>query len=355
MVMRDLPSPRPTFVLARGAYDAPTERVTPGTPAAILPYPKDLPPNRLGLARWLVSPSNPLTARVFANRYWAMAFGRGIVSTADDFGSQGQMPTHPELLDWLATTLVSSGWDGKALLRTIVTSATYRQSSIVDAEARAADPDNAWLARGPSFRMPAEQVRDASLAASGLLVRSIGGPSVYPYQPEGLWESLVAGARYPQSSGEGLYRRSLYTAWKRTAPPPSAVGFDASERLACIVTRQRTNTPQQALILLNDPQYVESARVLAEEVVRAGGTPVERITRAMRRVISRRPSPTELAHLTRLHDVERARFAGNPAAATAVLATGERPRDATLDPVDLAAWTVVTSTIMNLDEAVFSR
>ena len=355
MVMRELATRRPTFVLARGAYDAPTDQVSPGTPAAVLPFPKDLPPNRLGLARWLVAPSNPLTARVFANRYWAMAFGRGIVATADDFGSQGQMPSHPELLDWLATTLVKSGWDGKALLRTIVTSATYRQVSIVDAEARAADPDNVWLARGPSFRMPAEQVRDAALSASGLLVRRIGGPSVYPYQPAGLWESLVAGATYPQSSGEGLYRRSLYTAWKRTAPPPSAIGFDASERLACTITRQRTNTPQQALILLNDPQYVESARVLAEQVMRAGATPPDRIAYAMRRVVSRRPSATELARLARLHDTERARYAATPAAAVALLSTGERPRDATLDPVDLAAWTVVTSTIMNLDEAVFSR
>jgi hypothetical protein len=355
MVMRELPEPRPTFVLARGAYDAPAEPVSPGTPAAILPFARDLPPTRLGLASWLLSPSHPLTARVFANRAWAMAFGRGLVPTAEDFGSQGQMPSHPELLDWLATTYVQSGWDTKALLRTIVTSATYRQSSVAEPQARAADPDNVWLARGPSFRLPMEQVRDGALAASGLLVRRIGGPSVYPYQPPGLWESLVAGAMYPQSTGEGLYRRSLYTAWKRTAPPPSAIGFDASERLTCIVSRQRTNTPQQALILLNDPQYVESARVLAEQVMRRGETPAARVTYAMRQVIAREPSPTEVSRLADLYESERARFAGNRASALALLATGERPRDPALDPVDLAAWTIVASTVMNLDEAVFSR
>ena len=355
MVMRELPTPRPTYILARGAYDAPTTRVEPGTPASVLPFPKDLPRTRLGLARWLLSPSHPLTARVFVNRYWAQAFGRGLVATAEDFGSQGRMPTHPALLDWLATTFVRDGWNAKALQRLIVTSATYRQASVGDASARAADPDNTWLARGPAYRMSVEQVRDAALAASGLLVRNIGGPSVYPYQPPGLWESLAAGAMYPQSTGEGLYRRSLYTAWKRAAPPPSAIGFDASERLTCIVTRQRTNTPQQALILLNDPQFVESARILAEQVVRAAPTPEARITRAYRHVLTRGPSPSEIAELTRLLEREQARYAASREAASALLATGERPRDASLDPVELAAWTVVTSTIMNLDEAVFLR
>ncbi len=355
MVMRDLPSPRPTFLLARGAYDAPTERVEPATPRAILPFGKDLPPNRLGLARWLLSADHPLTARVFVNRYWAMLFGQGLVPTAEDFGSQGRMPSHPQLLDWLATTLVSSGWDTKALLKTMVMSATYRQSSVATPAQRADDPDNTWLARGPSFRLPLEQVRDASLAASGLLVRTIGGRSVYPYQPPGVWEALVAGAVYPQSTGDALYRRSLYTAWKRTAPPPSAIAFDASERLTCIVTRQRTNTPQQALVLLNDPQYVESARVLAEQAMRAGTTPAERIAFTMRRVLSRAPSESEAAHLARLHETTREAYAKDEAAATALLGTGERPRDPSLDAADLAAWTIVTSTIMNLDEAVFSR
>ncbi|BCS30980.1 hypothetical protein TBR22_A01810 [Luteitalea sp. TBR-22] len=355
MAMRELPTPRPTFILARGAYDAPTTRVQPGTPAALLPFPKDLPPNRLGLAKWLLSPSHPLTARVFVNRYWAMAFGRGLVATAEDFGSQGRMPTHPALLDWLATTFVRDGWNAKAMQRLIVTSATYRQASVVDAAARAADPDNTWLARGPAYRMSVEQVRDAALAVSGLLVRRIGGPSVYPYQPAGLWESLAAGARYPQSTGEGLYRRSLYTAWKRAAPPPSAIGFDASERLTCIVTRQRTNTPQQALILLNDPQFVEGARVLAEQVVRGASSPADRIAQAYRQVLTRSPSSNEVATLTRLLEREQARYASSKEAAVALLATGEHPRDPSLDPVELAAWTIVTSTIMNLDDAVFLR
>ncbi len=355
MVMRELPTPRPTFLLARGAYDAPTDRVEPGTPEAILPFGKNLPRNRLGLAQWVLSPDNPLTARVFVNRYWAMLFGQGLVPSAEDFGSQGRMPSHPELLDWLATTLVESGWDTKALLKTVAMSATYRQSSATAAALRADDPENTWLARGPSFRLPLEQVRDASLAASGLLVPTIGGRSVYPYQPPGVWEALVAGSVYPQSTGDGLYRRSLYTAWKRTAPPPSAIAFDASERLTCIVTRQRTNTPQQALVLLNDTQYVESARVLAEQVMRERPTPAERIATVMRRVLSREPSASEIAALTRLHDTTHERYVKDKAAAAALLATGERPRDTALDVADLAAWTVVTSTIMNLDEAVFSR
>ncbi len=355
MAMRELPAPRPTFVLARGAYDAPTDPVTPGTPKAILQFDDTLPRNRLGLAQWLLSPGNPLTARVFVNRYWAMAFGRALVPTAEDFGSQGRMPSHPELLDWLATTFVKSGWNAKALQKQIVMSATYRQSSIGDARAHDADPDNVWLARGPAFRMPIEQVRDTALAASGLLVRRIGGPSVYPYQPAGVWESLAAGSTYPQSKGEGLYRRSLYTAWKRAAPPPAAIGFDASERLTCIVTRQRTNTPQQALILLNDPQFVESARVLAEQLMHVAATPADRVTQAFRRVITRAPSTSELTHLTRLYETTRMQFAGAPASATALLATGDRPRDAGLDPVEVAAWTIVASTIMNLDEAVTTR
>ncbi len=355
MVMRDLPTPRPTFVLARGAYDAPAERVEPGTPLAILPFDEDLPRNRLGLAKWLLSPEQPLTARVIANRYWAKAFGRGLVATADDFGNQGELPTHPQLLDWLATTLVQSGWDGKALHRLIVTSATYRQSSIATPELRDRDPENRLLARGPSFRMSSEQIRDAALATSGLLVRKVGGPSVFPYEPPGLWTALQSGNSYPQSTGEGLYRRSLYTAWKRASPPPSAISFDASERLTCTVTRQRTSTPLQALVLLNDPQYVESARVLAEHIVEHGGSPAEQTAYGFRRVLSRSPTDSEVARLTALYDSEHTRFADDRKAAEALLATGERPRDPALDPADVAAWTVVASTIMNLDEAVHTR
>ncbi|HEY8550369.1 MAG TPA: DUF1553 domain-containing protein [Vicinamibacterales bacterium] len=358
MVMRELPTPRPTFVLARGAYDAPTERVTPGTPHAIRDFPESLPPNRLGLARWLLDPKHPLTARVIVNRYWAMFFGRGLVETVADFGNQGKLPTHPELLDWLATTFVESGWDLKALHKRIVTSATYRQSSVVDPKRREADPDNIWLSRGPSHRLQAEQIRDLALAASGLLVRKIGGPSVYPYQPPGLWEALATrnATKYEQGKGEDLYRRSLYTVWKRSSPPPSAISFDAAERLFCTVQRQRTSTPLQALVLMNDPQYVEAARKLAERMLIEGGTsPRGRITHAFRLVTGRMPADEELAALESLYTAEQARFAGDRAAALQLLATGESPRDPTLPAADVAASTVVASTILNFDEAIMKR
>ena len=281
MIMRDRAETRPTFILARGAYDAPTEPVTPGTPSAAGAPPKGLPPTRLGLARWLVAPGHPLTARVIVNRYWAQLFGRGLVSTLADFGNQGRLPTHPELLDWLATTFIESRWDLKAFQKQVVMSATYRQSSTADAKAIERDPENVWLSRGPSHRLAAEQIRDAALATSGLLVRTVGGPSVYPYQPAGLWEALATrnATTYEQGHGEDLYRRSLYTVWKRSSPPPSAINFDAAERLFCTVSRQRTSTPLQSLVLMNDPQYVEAARVLAARIVHEGGTtPAERIT-----------------------------------------------------------------------------
>ncbi|MCC7042653.1 MAG: DUF1553 domain-containing protein, partial [Acidobacteria bacterium] len=350
--------PRPTFVLARGAYDAPTDRVEPGTPAALPPFPDELPRNRLGLARWLLDPKHPLTSRVVVNRYWAQMFGRGLVPTVDDFGSQGRLPTHPELLDWLAATFVESGWDLKALVRQMVMSATFRQASVADAAAREADPDNAWLARGPSYRMSAEQIRDAALHASGLLVTKIGGPSVYPYQPKGLWEELAIrnATTYTQGTGDDLYRRSLYTVWKRSTPPPSSISFDAGERMLCTVSRQRTSTPLQALILLNDPQYVEGARVLAERALRHGGASNDdRVRFVFRRVMSRAPSPTELSRLTALQGDARARFAGDRPAALALRRVGEKAIDTALDPVEVAAWTVVTSTILNLDEAVHTR
>ncbi len=358
MSMRDLPAPRPTFVLARGAYDAPTERVTPGTPAAIGAFPRGLPENRLGLARWLLDPKHPLTARVLVNRYWAMHFGRGIVPTLADFGSQGRLPSHPELLDWLATRFIASGWDLKALHREIVLSATYRQSSIADAARRERDPANEWLSRGPSYRLAAEQIRDAALATSGLLVRAIGGPSVYPYQPPGLWEALATrnATKYEPGTGDALYRRSLYTVWKRSSPPPSATSFDAAERLFCTVSRQRTNTPLQALVLMNDPQYVEAARLLAERMLREGGaTPRERIAFAFRVMTSRQPTAAELAALEKLYADEHAAFSADRKAALRLLSTGEKPRDRTLDPIETAACTVVANTLLNVDEAVYKR
>jgi hypothetical protein len=358
MTMRDLPAPRPTFVLARGAYDAPGEPVTPGTPHALGDLPASLPPNRLGLAKWLLDPAHPLTSRVLVNRYWAMLFGRGLVATPADFGSQGRLPTHPELLDWLATTFVKSGWDLKALQKRMVMSATYRQASTADAAALAADPQNEWLARGSSYRRSAEEIRDAALASSALLAGDIGGPSVYPYQPPGLWEALATrnATTYKQGHGDALYRRSLYTVWKRSSPPPSAINFDAAERLFCTVSRQRTNTPLQALVLLNDPQYVEAARVIAERMMREGGaTSQDRIAYGFRLVTSRRPRPEELTLLDTLYRDEHAGFVADTASAKKLLTVGEHPRDTTLDAAESAAYAVVANTLLNLDESVFKR
>jgi hypothetical protein len=360
MVMRELPPERarPTFVLARGAYDAPTERVEADTPGALPAFDKRLPRNRLGLAQWLVGPDNPLATRVIVNRYWGMLFGNGLVTTAEDFGAQGTLPSHPELLDHLAVSFRESGWNLKALLRQMVLSRTYRQSSVADAQAREIDPANTLLARGPSYRLAAEQIRDGALAASGLLVRTIGGPSVYPYQPPGLWEELATrnATTYAQGKGEDLYRRSLYTVWKRSTPPPSAISFDASERLLCTIKRQRTSTPLQALVMLNDVQYVEAARVLAEHLIVEGGdSPDARITAAWRLLTSRSPRPIELATTRTLYEAQRASYAKTPAAARALAATGDTPAGRGLDAVEVAAWTVVASTIMNTDEAVNKR
>jgi hypothetical protein len=358
MTMRELPAPRPTFVLARGAYDAPTERVEPGTPEVMGPQPKTARADRLALARWLVDPRHPLFSRVIVNRYWAQLFGRGIVATPADFGSQGRLPTHPELLDWLAARFAETGYDLKALQRLIVLSATYRQSSVADAPARERDPDNEWLARGPSRRLTAEQIRDAVLAASGLLVRKVGGPSVYPYQPPGLWEELATrnATSYVVGKGDDLYRRSLYTVWKRTSPPPAPVSFDSAERLFCTVKRQRTSTPLQALALQNDTQQLEAARVLAEWMAREGGASAEqRVAAGFRRLTGRRPAPEETRVLLELYRQERARFEASPDVARAALSVGQRRVDASLPAAETAALAVVASTVMNLDATVFSR
>ncbi len=358
MVMTELSEPRPTFVLNRGAYDAPTDRVYPTTPASVLEFPDDLPRNRLGLAQWLIDEDNPLTARVAVNRYWQMLFGQGLVESSDDFGNQGSMPSHPELLDWLAIRFRDSGWDVKALLRLLVTSATYQQSSIASPELREKDPSNVWLARGPSYRMPAEMIRDNALAASGLLKDTIGGPSVKPYQPEGLWEQLATRnvTEYVQDTGDNLYRRGLYTVWKRSSPPPSMNSFDASDKYLCTVERQKTNTPLQALVLLNDPQYVEAARLLAERMMKEGGAqPAEQITFGFRALTSREPDDRELDLLKQLYQEERMVFSQAPARADSLLAVGEHPRDADLSKDELAALTMVANTLVNYDEAVYKR
>ena len=358
MVMRDRIEPRPSFVLDRGAYDAPTTPVEPGTPKAIGAFPDSLPQNRLGLAKWLLDPDHPLTARVVVNRAWQQFFGTGLVESLDDFGNQGALPSHPELLDHLATEFVEGGWDVKGLLKQIVMSATYRQSSVADPAKMAEDPSNTLLARGSKGRLPAEMIRDNALAASGLLVRKIGGPSVKPYQPEGLWKELATRnvTEYVPDQGDSLYRRGLYTIWKRTSPPPSMISFDAAGRNFCTVERQQTSTPLQSLVLLNDPQYVEAARVLAERTLHQGGpTSDAQIAYAFRLLTSRAPFDEELDLLRDLYAAEQATFEADPEAARDLLAVGEHPRDDQLDPAEAAAMTVVASTIMNFDEAVIKR
>ncbi len=353
MVMAESAVPRDTFVLKRGAYDAHGERVTPGVPEVLPPLPAGAPANRLGLARWLVDRSNPLTARVTVNRYWQMLFGTGLVRTAEDFGSQGEWPLHQELLDWLAVEFMDSSWNVKGILKTIVTSATYRQSSRLTPELLQKDPDNRLLARGTRMRLPAEMIRDQALAASGLLVEKLGGPSVKPYQPSGLWQELAGGKGYLADKGEGLYRRSLYTYWKRTVTPPSMANFDSPTRETCTVRETRTNTPLQALDLMNDVIFVEASRKLAERMIREGGrTPGERVARGYRLVLGREPEAKERKVVLDLLAKFEQRYASERDAADEFLKQGESTRDKSIGPADLAAYTGVASLILNLDEAV---
>jgi hypothetical protein len=360
MVMREMASPRDTFLLVRGQYDKRGDKVLPGVPACLPPLAEGTPANRLGLARWLVDPAHPLTSRVIVNRFWQMLFGTGLVKTSEDFGSQGERPSHPELLDWLAVEFRESGWDVKHLLRLMVTSATYRQTSASTAELLAKDPENRLLARMSRLRLPAETIRDQALAAGGLLDGRIGGPSVSPYQPVGLWEELMSredgknwtAQVYVQSHGADLYRRTMYTFWKRTSPPPTLSTFDAPDREVCTVRRARTNTPLQALILMNDPTYVEAARKLAERVLAEPGTTDERLSKTFCLVVARRPSEREKEVLRRVFDTQLAAFRADPDAIEKLLAVGESPRDERFEPAELAAWATVASAILNLDEAV---
>ena len=358
MVMREMEKPRDTFVLARGDYRNKTEKVTPGVPSALSPATSDAAPNRLGLAKWLVDPSNPLTARVAVNRYWQMYFGVGLVKTSEDFGSQGEAPSHPELLDWLATEFVRTGWDVKKMQRLIVTSAAYRQASAVTPELLEKDPENRLLARGPRFRLQAEMIRDNALAAAGLLAEMAGGPSVFPYQPEGLWEELSVGdvysaQVYSQSHGKDLYRRSVYTFWKRTVPPAALATFDAPGREKCIVRRMPTNTPMQALALMNDPTFVEAARAVAQRAMKeAGADPAGRADFVFRLATSRKPSQSEQRTLVDLARRNIARYSRDPEAARKLLHTGESQADSKLDPAELAGWTTVASVALNLDETI---
>jgi hypothetical protein len=351
MIMQDRAEPRETFMLVRGEYDKPGERVTAGVPHSIAPLPADAPRNRLGLVRWLLDPEHPLTSRVAVNRYWQMLFGVGLVKTAEDFGVQGERPIHPELLDWLAAEFMASGWNVKHLQKLIVMSATYRQSSRPRPELAQRDPDNRLLARGPRYRMPAEMIRDQALSASGLLVEKIGGPSVRPYQPPGLWEELNT-QTYEPDKGPGLYRRSLYTFWKRTIAPPSMMAFDAASREMCVVRQSRTNTPLQALALMNDVTFIEASRVLAEHVMAQHGSVDEQIALAFRRIVARKPTDRELAVLRVGFDRRLAQFKAQPESAAKLVSYGATPRSDKLDACELAALTTAVSVIFNLDEAI---
>jgi cytochrome c553 len=356
LVMEELPEPRATFVLLRGAYDKPGEQVRAATPAVLPELDEDLPRNRLGLAKWLVSPRNPLTARVTVNRFWQQLFGTGLVRTSEDFGSQGELPSHPDLLDWLATTFRESGWDVKELMKLMVTSATYRQRSDLTPELLTRDLENRLLARGPRFRLPAELIRDQALSASGLLVSKLGGPSVKPYHPPGLYEQVTAGRGYNvyvPGTGDDLHRRSLYTYWKRSVPHPAMLLFDAPFRETCTLRRPRSNTPLQALNLMNDPTYVEAARFLAQRMMHEGGGSVDsRLTYGFRLLLSRAPQPAELAVLQAAFSRARKDFQVDTDSAKALLTVGEARLDDRLNVADLAAFTTVASTMLNLDEVI---
>jgi hypothetical protein len=375
-VMKEMDPPRETFLLKRGQYDAPADKVEAGVPAVLAPLPDGVKPDRLALARWLVSPNHPLTARVAVNRWWANYFGTGLVKTVEDFGVTGEVPSHPELLDYLATQLIDNQWNVKRLQKQIVMSATYCQDSRISEAALQRDPENRLLARGPRFRLAAELVRDNALAISGLLRPRVGGPSVKPYQPAGLWEDVTVERRgkYVPDEGEGLYRRSMYTFWKRTCPPPALMNFDAPNREVCLARRARTNTPLQSLVLLNDPTYVEAARALAASLLtdKALGE-AERLQQGFRRVVARDATADELAIMLEILESARQRFQSQPEAARALLAVGQSPAaEVVIDSIadqatgqaadattaraaELASWTVVASTLLNLDETISKR
>ena len=352
MVMKEMPQPRKTYVLERGVYDAYREQVFPNVPASIFPWPDTLPANRWGLAQWLTHPDHPLTARVAVNRYWQNYFGRGLVRTTEDFGNQGELPSHPELLDWLAVEFIQSGWNVKALQKQILMSATYRQHSIASEELLEKDPKNVWLARGPAIRLTSEMMRDNALAVSGLLNVKIGGESVKPYQPPGLWK--MNSNTYVQDTGDNLYRRSLYTLWKRTVPNPTLATFDQPERTECIVRRQKTNTPLQALVLLNDPTYLEAAKVIGESMTREGAT-TESIAKTYKKLTSQKISEEELKILHKLQRSEYETFKNKPEKKKGWLEAGAYRIDASLDANMVAANAVVASVILNSDACITKR
>jgi hypothetical protein len=356
MVMEELSKPREAHVLIRGQYDHPGDVVPPGVPAALNPMPAAAPLNRLGFAQWIVARDNPLTARVQVNRFWEKFFGTGIVKTSENFGSQAEWPSHPELLDFLATEFVRLGWDQKAIQKQIVMSATYRQTSRITPALLERDPENRLLARGSRFRVQAEIVRDQALAIAGLLVEKIGGPSVRPYQPPGIWDELSVYGNlhnYKTDTSGNEYRRSLYTIWKRTTPPPEMTIFDMPGRETCVVKRSRTNTPLQALALMNDETFVESSRRLAEQMLQKGGsTPSDRIDYAMIQATARPATPDERHVLIAGLESRLAKFKQDFNGAKTLISIGDSKPDAKLDPAELAAYTTTASIILNLDETV---
>jgi hypothetical protein len=355
-VMGDLDTLRSTYVLERGAYDAYGEEVQAGTPEAILPFDPEYPRNRLGLAQWLFNKENPLTSRVYVNRTWQVFFGKGIVKTPGDFGMQGKLPSHPELLDWLAVDFKNYGWDIKRLVKQMVTSATYRQSAVVTPEKLNIDPDNVLLVRAPRRRLQAEFIRDLVLSSSGLLVKTIGGPSVKPYQPEGLWEAATSGrgdlTTYQQDSGQSLYRRGLYTFIKRTVPPPSMLIFDASNRDQCEVERSNTNTPLQALVMMNDPTILEASRVLAANLLKEDSEAKDKIIKAFRLIVCRKPKEKEIRILTEYYNEQLETLSNQNQSAEKLLAVGEYPLPEDIDKIRLAAMMQVVNTMFNLEETI---
>ncbi|MDB4331437.1 PSD1 and planctomycete cytochrome C domain-containing protein [bacterium] len=357
LVMEDRAEPRQAFILERGQYTEKRDPVSPATPEWLGPQPEQSGNNRFGLANWLVNPNHPLTARVTVNRYWQHYFGTGIVKTSEDFGVQGERPSHPELLDWLAVDFIESGWDIRRMQKQMVMSSTYRQASIVNKKNTEVDPENRLLAHGPRFRLDAEVIRDQALYVSDLIHDEMGGPSVKPYQPEGLWKPVGFGGSntsvFKQDSGEKLYRRSMYTFWKRTSPPPSMTTFDAPDRETCQVRRARTNTPLQALVLLNDVQFIEAARKFAEKVMQLPNLPDdEKIVFAFRSVVSRYPSEAETKRLKNHFANYLEHFNQNPKDAGELLSVGESVRDESLDAPRVAAWTLVTHLLLNLSETI---
>ena len=358
MVMKEMDVPREAHVLNRGAYDQPTSRVYPNTPESVLPFTDKYEKNRLGLAKWLFDKDHPLTSRVAVNRLWHQLFGTGIVASIEDFGNQGALPSHPELLDFLALTFMEDGWNIQKILKFVMMSSTYQQSAVVDPDMLAYDPENRLLARASRLRLPAEMIRDHALEISSLLVDDMGGPSVKPYQPKGLWQETTGGgggsiSKYVEDEGNGLYRRSLYTFWKRTVPPPSMMTFDAASRDLCTVRRQNTSTPLQALIMMNDPQIIEAARMLAYRSIEEIDDEVQkRITFMFQLATSRNPEADEVVQLLEYYEAELSRFSESPEEAQKFLNVGTFQLEKIVEAPILAAHTSVASTILNLDETI---